>query len=135
MRGIWTFGHWILDIGHWTFGHWTSSLHLDMRYFYFFVVIAFFSCGAPVIPESRVDKLAKGLCGCTEQLLALNKQAESASDSLAFRNIATEFAKVRACTSNLGILPEDRAALELALATKCPGLAAHPDFLAELLGF
>lgn len=96
--------------------------------------LTLFACESPAPPEARGDKLAKSLCACTSELLALNKQAQTSSDSLAFRNIAAEFDKVRTCTAKLGIKPEDRAALELALTTHCPALAAQPELLLELLG-
>ena len=105
-----------------------------MRYLLFGIIITFFACEAPVPPEPRGDKLAKSLCGCTAQLITLNQQAATATDSLSFRNIATEFEKARACAAGLGIKPNDRAALELALTTHCPALAAHKDLLPELLG-
>ncbi|MFN0034195.1 MAG: hypothetical protein ACKVUS_03950 [Saprospiraceae bacterium] len=107
-----------------------------MRSLVFFFATALFSCGNPVAapPESRGDKMAKSLCGCTAALLALNQQAESASDSLAFRNIAAEFEKARACAATLGFQPDDRAALETTLQTHCPALAAQQDLLLELLG-
>lgn len=117
-------------------GHKTLDLKpaLTMRYLFFLFAFAFFSCEAPAPPESREDKMAKSLCGCTAQLLALNKQAASASDSLAFRNIAAEFEKARACATKLGINPADSTALELALKAHCPALSEHSDFLSELLG-
>ncbi|MFN0174780.1 MAG: hypothetical protein ACKVU0_09055 [Saprospiraceae bacterium] len=105
-----------------------------MRYLLFLFVFTGFSCGEAAPPESRGDKLAKSLCRCTDQLLSLNKQAQTASDSLAFRNIATEFEKVRKCVSSLGLKPEDRAGLELSLSTHCPPLAEQQDLLSELLG-
>ncbi|MBC7775981.1 MAG: hypothetical protein H7246_11150 [Phycisphaerae bacterium] len=104
-----------------------------MRLIQLFLLIAFFACETPAPPESRGDKLAKSLCGCTIQLLALNKQAESASDSLAFRNIADEFEKARACAIKLGIKPADSPALELALKTHCPVLVENQGILPELL--
>ncbi len=105
-----------------------------MRYLLFLIAIACFSCEAPAPPESRGDKLAKSLCSCTDQLLSLNKLAQTASDSLSFRNVADEFEKARKCVSNLGIKPEERATLELALNTHCPLLAAQENLLSELLG-
>ncbi len=104
-----------------------------MRYLLFLLAIACSSCEAPAPPESRGDKLAKSLCGCTTQLLALNKQAESGSDSLAFRNIAEEFEKARTCAAKLGIKPADSTALVLALKTHCPALVENQDILSELL--
>lgn len=98
------------------------------------VAVILYSCSSPALPESRGDKLAKSLCDCSEQLMALNQQAEKSSDSLSFRNIATAFEKTRACAAKLGIKAEDTTALRLALATQCPALAAHPDILPELLG-
>lgn len=106
-----------------------------MRYLVLLMVTACFSCASPAPPESRGDKLAKSLCGCTAQLQALNEQAASNSDSLAFRNIAIEFEKAQACAAGLGIKPEDRAALEIALITHCPALVSHEDLLSELLQF
>ena len=105
-----------------------------MRKLLFLIVLAGFSCVEPTPPESRGDKLAKSLCSCTDQLLSLNKQAQTASDSLAFRIIAEEFEKTRKCVSSLGLKPEDRAGLELALSTHCPSLAEQKDLLSELLG-
>ncbi|MFN0216104.1 MAG: hypothetical protein ACKVT2_17735 [Saprospiraceae bacterium] len=93
-----------------------------------------FACGSPTVSEPRGDKLARVLCECSAPLLALNKAAQSAPDSLAFRNIAVEFEKARSCAARLGIQPEDRIALDLALNSRCPALAAYPDLLAELLG-
>ncbi|MDO8365895.1 MAG: hypothetical protein Q7T20_03790 [Saprospiraceae bacterium] len=111
-----------------------ENIKLNMRLFPIFLLITFFACESPASPETRGDKLAKSLCGCTTQLLALNQRAESASDSLAFRNIATEFEKARACATKLGIKPADKISLELALKANCPALAEHSDFLSELLG-
>lgn len=105
-----------------------------MRYFSFLILLSLIACESAAPPEARGDKLAKSLCDCTNELLALNKQAQTASDSLAFRNIAAEFDKVRTCTAKLGIKPDDRAALELALTTHCPALAAQQELLLELLG-
>ena len=105
-----------------------------MKYLLFLIVLVGFSCENPAPPESRPDKLAKSLCGCTSNLFALNQQAQSASDSLAFRNIATEFEKTRECVKKLDIQPEDRAALELSLKNICPALGAQQDLLIELLG-
>lgn len=93
-----------------------------------------FSCEPVAVPESRGDKLAKSLCGCTTALLDLNERAQTSSDSLAFRNIATEFEKTRACVSQLGIKTEDRAALGTGLTAHCPELAKHTELLTELLG-
>ena len=107
---------------------------INMRYLLFLFAIAFFSCQAPAPPESREDKMAKSLCGCTTHLLALNQQAASVPDSLAFRNIAQEFEKALACATNLGIKPTDSISLKLSLKTHCPALAEHTDLLSELLG-
>lgn len=105
-----------------------------MRYFLFLFATLCFSCEAPAPPESSGDKLAKSLCACTAQLLALNQQAQTANDSLSFRNIATEFEKARDCVAGLDIKAENKAGLELALVTKCPNLAANKDLLLELIG-
>ena len=105
-----------------------------MRYLLFLLSIACISCENPVPPESREVKLAKSLCGCTAQLLALNQQAESSADSLVFRKIAVEFEKARKCAASLGIQPADRSGLDLALIRECPRLVASEDFLSELLG-
>jgi len=105
-----------------------------MKYILFLIVLVGFSCENPAPPESRPDKLAKSLCGCTTALLALNQQAQSASDSLAFRNIAAEFEKTRACVKKLDIQPDERAALELSLKNLCPALETQQDLLTELLG-
>ncbi len=97
------------------------------------IFMGLFACTAQ-LPESRGDKLAKSLCGCTGQLMELNKQAEMGADSLAFQNIAAEFAKARLCASKLGVTPEDSLILRLALKEHCPTLAGHVEFLPELLG-
>jgi hypothetical protein len=102
-----------------------------MRYIILLLVLGCFACASP---ESRADKLAKSLCGCTTQLLTLNQQAQTGSDSLSFRKIGAEFEKAKACAAKLGIKPEDRASLELALKTQCPALAGFVDLLPELLG-
>lgn len=104
-----------------------------MRYLLLLLVPVFIHCDPPTPPESRGDKLAKGLCGCTEQLISLNQEAEKAPDSLAFRKISLEFEKAHACATGLGIQSGDQAALELALNRLCPALAAHKDLLPELL--
>lgn len=104
-----------------------------MRNFLFLFVLACSACEAPPPPESRGDKLAKSLCGCTSQLLALNKQAEAAPDSLAFRNMADAFEKARACAVQLGIKPADSTLLDIALKTQCPMLSANQGILTELL--
>jgi hypothetical protein len=105
-----------------------------MKYLLFLMVLVGFSCENPAPPESRPDKLAKSLCGCTTALLALNQQAQSASDSLAFRNIAAEFEKTRECVDKIGVQPDDRAALGRSLKNICPELEAQQDLLTELLG-
>lgn len=108
---------------------------LSWRFPLLILSISLFACeNPPTISESRGEKLAKSLCGCSAQLLNLNKQAEAASDSLAFRNIAAEFEKARACAIRLGIKPDDRAILETTLQARCPALAAQTELLSELLG-
>ena len=106
-----------------------------MRRLLFGLLLVALSCAPPAPPESKSDKLATSLCGCTTQLLALNQKAQTEADSLAFRNIAAAFEKARECASRLGIKPEDRSALELALGLKCPTLAANKELLIELLGY
>lgn len=110
------------------------SLHEIMKYLLFMLFFALTSCETPVPPESQSDQLAKSLCDCSAQLLALNQQAQTANDSLSFRNIVDEFEKTRNCVAGLKIKAENRAGLEIALATKCPSLAANKDFLTELIG-
>lgn len=105
-----------------------------MRHFLFLILLSLFACESAAPPEARGDKLAKSLCACTNELLVLNQQAQTSSDSLAFRNIAAEFEKARACTAKLGVKPEDRAALDIALNTHCPALASQSELLLELLG-
>lgn len=105
-----------------------------MRYLLLLLPGILFSCSPPAVPETRPDKLAKSLCACTGPLLALNKQAQTNTDSLAFRNIALEFEKSRDCVDKLGIQPEDRAALDIALVAHCPALTKQKDLLSELLG-
>jgi hypothetical protein len=105
-----------------------------MKYILFLIVLLATSCENPAPPESRPDKLAKSLCACTTNLLALNQQAQSSADSLAFRNIGAEFEKTRECVNKLDIQPNDRAALELSLKNICPALGAQQDLLIELLG-
>lgn len=104
-----------------------------MRYLLLLLPAILFSCSPPVVPETRPDQLAKSLCACTAALLALNKQAQTSSDSLAFRNIANEFEKTRDCVDKMGIKAEDRVALEIALQAHCPALAKQQDLLSELL--
>lgn len=105
-----------------------------MRYLLLLLPAILFACNPPAVPETRPDQLAKSLCACTAPLLALNKQAQTRSDSLAFRNIASEFEKTRDCVDKLGIRTEDRAALDIALVAHCPALARQKDLLSELLG-
>jgi hypothetical protein len=94
------------------------------------------ACGdAPPAPLSRPEKLAADLCKCTENLLALNAQAQSSADSLAFRNIAAAFENSARCIQNLGIKPEDKTLLAPALAQNCSALAKEQELLTELLGF
>lgn len=104
-----------------------------MRYLLLLLPVILFSCSPPAVPETRPDQLAKSLCACTAPLLALNKQAQTSADSLAFRNIAMEFEKTRDCVDKLGIQPEDLAALDIALVAHCPVLAKQKDLLSELL--
>lgn len=105
-----------------------------MRYLLFLLSIVCIACENPVSPETREIKSAKSLCNCTNQLVALNQQAEASADSLIFQKIAVEFEKARKCAADLGIQPADRSALVLALKNQCPKLAASEDFLSELLG-
>jgi hypothetical protein len=90
-------------------------------------------CGQTPVPEQRADKLAKSLCQCTQDLLELNKKAESAPDSLAFQSIAQAFNKARTCALGLGIKQEEKPVLETALNAYCPELIKYPDLLQELL--
>jgi hypothetical protein len=91
------------------------------------------SCGQTQAPEKRADGLAKSLCKCTEDLLALNKKAESAPDSLAFQQIAQAYTKARKCALGLGIKPEEKPVLETALKAYCQELNQYPDLLQELI--
>lgn len=105
-----------------------------MRYWILSIAMLFLACENPAPPEGRVDKLAKSLCGCTEQLLALNQPEQATMDSLFFRKIEAEFEKARDCAGALEVRPEDRPALETALKAKCPVLALNQDLLTELIG-
>ncbi|MDX1910339.1 MAG: hypothetical protein SFV22_02575 [Saprospiraceae bacterium] len=94
------------------------------------------ACGNPQSPpELRQDTLAKGMCTCTERLLALNQAAQHSNDSLAFRSIADEFDQSRACVQKLGVKPDDKTLLVQALSNSCPALAKEQELLTELLGF
>ena len=110
-----------------------SSQDWLMRFLFFIAMIFMISCGDPVATESRADKLAKSICGCTTALLELNKPGQASADSLAFRNIATAYDKTKACVAALGIKPEDREALTVLLPIKCPELAQHEGLVTELL--
>lgn len=105
-----------------------------IRLLFLFIPLLCFACQNPAPVESRADKLAKSVCGCTEELLRLNKQAETDRDSLAFRNIANAFEKARTCVHSIGIKPEERESLNRSLDVLCPDLAAHKDILPELWG-
>lgn len=104
-----------------------------MRFLLLVSILICFACENAAPPEARADKLAKSLCNCTNALFELNKQAQSGSDSLAFRKIEQEFVKAKNCTVALGIKPEEKAAMEVALQTLCPTLATQKDLLQELL--
>lgn len=94
------------------------------------------ACDGPQpVQDSRQDSLAKGLCSCTENLLALNQQAQQTSDSLAFRKIAEAFDQSLACAQKLGIKAEDKPLLSPILTKNCPALANEQELLTELLGF
>jgi hypothetical protein len=84
-------------------------------------------------PESRADRIATGICGCTEQLLNLNKQAATSTDSIDFEGIQQEFEKARACIVEQRMKPEDMAPVQKSLEVKCPALAAEAELLGELL--
>jgi hypothetical protein len=104
-----------------------------MRLPFFFLILSCFACDAPVKPLSETEQMAKSLCACTERLLALNQQTQSSSDSLAFRQIAEEYEKARACIQKIGLPQTGLATLEPTLNTHCPALASQKDLLTELL--
>lgn len=106
-----------------------------MRFCLLVILLAIISgCGQTTqAPEQRADKLAKSLCQCAEELLALNKKAENAPDSLAFQQIAQAFTKARTCALSLGVKLEEKPVLETALNAYCPELNKYPDLLQELI--
>jgi hypothetical protein len=104
-----------------------------MRYLLFLWILSCFACDPPVKPLSETEQMAKSLCACTEQLLALNQQTQTSSDSLAFRQIAEEYEKARACIQKIGLPQTSLTTLEPTLSTHCPALATQKDLLTELL--
>lgn len=104
-----------------------------MRTLFFLAFCLFFSCqNQPA--ETRADKIAKGVCGCTARLLEMNKQAANTTDSIDFDGIQAEFNKAKACIDQQRMKPEDVAEVKKSLALKCPELAKEEDLLQELLG-
>lgn len=104
-----------------------------MRSLLFLSLICLFSCqNQPA--ESRADKIAKSVCGCTAHLLELNKQAANSKDSIDFAGIQAEFEKTKTCIANQRMKPEDVAEVKKSLLLKCPDLAKEEDLLQELMG-
>lgn len=102
-----------------------------------FIVIVTLALSCKDTPKVQVQKpeerLAKSLCDCTQELFMLNQRAERNADSLAFRAVAAEYEKARACALSLGVKPADRPAVDAAIFLFCPTLASDKSFLDELL--
>ena len=94
---------------------------------------ALFSCQNQA-PEARSEKIAKGICDCSAQLMQMNKEAANAQGPIDFEGIEAAFAKTKACIAKQRMKPEDRQEVEKALALKCPELAAENELLQELIG-
>ena len=77
--------------------------------------------------------MARGICDCSTQLLALNKQVASSQDSIDFEGIQTAFEKTRTCITEQRMKKEDLPEVQKILLVKCPELAAQPELLQELL--
>lgn len=104
-----------------------------MRVLLIFALILLYSCqNHPA--ETRADKIAKGICGCTARLLEMNKQAAGTKDSIDFEAIQAEFEKTKACISDQHMKPEDFGDVKKSLAMMCPELAKEEDLLQELMG-
>jgi hypothetical protein len=111
-----------------------SKIDQNMRFItVFLLTYCFYSCENPP-SETRAERIAKGICDCSTQLLNLNKQAANASGNIDFEAIQAEFGKARACIVNQRMKPEDLPEVQKALTVKCPELAAEAEMLGELLG-
>jgi hypothetical protein len=104
-----------------------------MRLFAQLMFVCFLlSCQNPPA-ETRAERIANGICGCSTSLMNLNKQAANASGSIDFEGIQAEFEKTRACIVNQHMKPEDLPEVQNALLIKCPELAKETELLGELL--
>ena len=97
-------------------------------------ICVFFSCQDKP-SETRSEKIAKGICACSSQLLQLNKQAANSQGAIDFEAIQTEFANTKVCIAKQHIKPEDRAEVEKQLLVQCPELAAETELLQELVNW
>jgi hypothetical protein len=96
-------------------------------------------------PESRYDKIAAGFCECTNQLVALNKEAVAMADDTTgkareiFKQMQVEYIKAQECSATIvaqfgKLKTAEFPQLEKAMVGKCPDLATQRDLLVEMLG-
>ncbi len=103
-----------------------------LRFFISILLLMILACGEAAPKETRADRIAKGLCDCTSNLLDINKQAVAA-DSIDFEGIQTAFNKTKACIINQRLKADDLPEVEKVLGLHCPALAAEAELLEELL--
>lgn len=107
----------------------------------------FDACQEPKPEPSRQERIADTFCQCTQQLLALNKEAEGMLQDTSktrllqeqMRIIQDAYQSARDCAGNIiarhgKITNSDLPLLQTALSGKCPELANQTDLIRELLG-
>jgi hypothetical protein len=97
------------------------------------LLLSFFACQTQQ-QETRVERMAKSICGCSSELLHLNKLAAGTTDDIDFEGIQTAFEKTKSCIANQRMKPEDISTVRKTLEIQCPELAAEKNLLDELLG-
>ncbi|MFN0013718.1 MAG: hypothetical protein ACKVU2_04145 [Saprospiraceae bacterium] len=100
-------------------------------------------CTEPIsLSQSRFEKIADAYCECTEQLVLLNKQADTVDRARLgeyFQKMQAEYNNTKDCTASIigqfgHLKPAELDTLDLLLKNRCPELADKREQLQELLG-
>lgn len=127
------------------------NISVSHSFFFTTLLLVFTAVGCeqeqPKQAMSRGERLAEAFCGCSTELLQLNKTAEvmlpDTSQQLQLKalmaQINTEYEKTKNCSSELlsrygRLNTQDSATFHEAFPKKCPELARQKDLVIELLG-
>ncbi len=106
----------------------------------FFACFLTKACQTPTEIPTRLEKLGKGYCECTQQLAESNQKVQQQTASAEdLEKIAEAFRLTKTCAATLvgqfgKLTDEELAQLQPVLAKHCPSVSDNKELLKELLG-